>query len=55
MKLIAILLLLLGIAGLALGLMMVGDIGIAAIIGALAALLSAIGFWRVANRLPKSD
>lgn len=44
MKVIAILLIILGAIGLLLGLMMFGDIGIACIIGALAALLSGIGF-----------
>lgn len=45
MKAIATLLVILGIIGGFLGLMMFGDIGIAAIIGALAALLSGIGFF----------
>ncbi|WP_214626534.1 hypothetical protein [Paenibacillus agaridevorans] len=44
MKVIGILLLVLGIIGLFLGGMMFGDIGIAAIIGALTALLSGVGF-----------
>lgn len=55
MKLIALLLFLLGVVGIIIGSMMFGDIGIAAIIGALGALLSGIGFWRVGNRLPKSE
>lgn len=50
MKLIGILLIILGILGLLLGIMMFGDIGIAAIIGALSALLSGIGFLK-ANKL----
>ncbi|WP_179215954.1 hypothetical protein [Paenibacillus sp. MY03] len=44
MKVIGILLLVLGVIGLLLGGMMFGDIGIAAIIGALTALLSGVGF-----------
>lgn len=47
MKIIAILLLLLGAIGLLLSTMMFGDIGIAAGIGAMASLLSGIGFWKV--------
>ena len=44
MLLIGILLILLGIGGLFMGAIMFGDIGIACIVGALAALLSGIGF-----------
>ena len=44
MKVIGILLIVLGVLGILRGLMMFGDIGIACIIGALAALLSGIGF-----------
>ena len=44
MKIIAILLMVLGIMGIIAGSMMFGDISVAAIIGALAALLSGIGF-----------
>ena len=44
MKLIGILLVLLGIAGIVMGAMMFGDIGIACIVGALSALLSGFGF-----------
>ena len=40
MKVIAILQILLGVAGIFLGSMMFGDIGLACIVGALAALLS---------------
>ncbi|WP_197027315.1 hypothetical protein [Oribacterium sp. FC2011] len=43
MKVIAILLILVGVAGIFLGSMMFGDIGLACIVGALAALLSGIG------------
>jgi hypothetical protein len=44
LKIIGILLLVLGGIGLAMGAMMFGDIGIAAIIGASSAILSGIGF-----------
>lgn len=44
MKIIGILQLFIGITGIALGSAMVGDIGIAAIIGAVTALLSGVGF-----------
>lgn len=44
MKLIAILLIIIGVAGIALGCSMFGDIAIAAIIGATSALLSGLGF-----------
>lgn len=45
MLVIGVLLIILGAIGLLLGMMMFGDIGIACIIGALAALLSGIGFF----------
>lgn len=44
MKIIGIILIIVGIVGILLGAMMFGDIGVAAMIGALAALLSGIGF-----------
>ncbi|OAX49900.1 hypothetical protein [Paenibacillus sp. AD87] len=44
MKSIAILLLIVGVVGIALGGMMYGDIGIAAMIGSSTAVLSGIGF-----------
>lgn len=44
MKIIGILLIILGVVGFVMGLMMFGDIGVACIIGALAALLSGVGF-----------
>ena len=44
MKIISILLIILGAIGMLLGGMMFGDIGIAAMIGSLTALLSGIGF-----------
>ncbi len=51
MKVIAILLIVLGVIGIALGLMMFGDIGIACIVGAVAALLSGIGFLMANKKL----
>lgn len=51
MRLIGILLLILGIVGICLGGMMFGDIGIACFVGALAAILSGIGFLKVAKKL----
>lgn len=47
MKVIGILLIIVGAVGIIMGLMMFGDIGIACIIGAVAALLSGIGFLLV--------
>lgn len=44
MLVIGILLIILGAIGLIMGMMMFGDIGLACIVGALAALLSGIGF-----------
>lgn len=44
MKIIGIIEIVLGVLGILMGLMMFGDIGIACIVGALAALLSGIGF-----------
>lgn len=55
MKLIAILLMIVGIVGLFMGSMMVGDIGIAAIIGASGALLSGIGFYKISNQLKSTE
>lgn len=51
MKVIGILLILLGVIGVIMGSVMFGDIGVAAIIGALAALLSGIGFMIAAGKL----
>ena len=51
MKVIGILEIILGIIGILMGLMMFGDIGIACIVGALAALLSGIGFLIVAKNI----
>ena len=51
MKAIGILLIILGIVGILMGMVMFGDIGIACIVGALAALLSGIGFLSVSKKL----
>lgn len=51
MKLIGFLLIVVGIIGVAMGGMMYGDIGITCIIGALAALLSGIGFLSASKRI----
>lgn len=51
MKVIGILLIALGVIGILMGLMMFGDIGIACFVGALAALLSGIGFVKVSKKL----
>ncbi len=51
MKAIGILLMILGVIGIALGMMMFGDIGIACLVGALASLLSGIGFMITAKKL----
>ncbi|MCD8149508.1 MAG: hypothetical protein LUE92_08090 [Clostridiales bacterium] len=53
MRLIGILLIIVGIIGIAMGCVMFGDIGIACIIGALSGLLSGIGFLAAARRLRK--
>ena len=55
MVFIGILLIILGIAGVCLGGMMFGDIGIAAIIGALGAFLSGIGFLLGAKRIKRLE
>ncbi len=51
MKVIAILLIITGILGIIMGAMMYGDIGIAAYIGALSALLSGFGFFKLNKKL----
>lgn len=51
MKAIGILLIILGVVGILMGMVMFGDIGIACIVGALAALLSGIGFLLAARRI----
>ena len=48
-------LIILGVIGIAIGLMMFGDIGVACIVGALAALLSGFGFLSVNNKLNSSE
>jgi energy-converting hydrogenase Eha subunit C len=52
MKVISILLIVTGVIGVILGSMMFGDIGIAAFIGAITAILSGIGFI-ISNRKAK--
>ena len=51
MKAIGILLIILGVVGILMGMVMFGDIGIACIVGALAALLSGVGFLIAAKRI----
>lgn len=51
LKIIGILLVLLGVAGVFMGLMMFGDIGIACLVGALSAVLSGIGFLNVSGKI----
>ena len=53
MKIISILLLVVGVVGLGLGSMMFGDIGVAASVGGVAALLSGVGFSLVSKTLSK--
>ena len=55
MKTIGILLVIVGVLGLAMGLKMFGDIGIAAIIGGLGSLLSGLGFLLTFRRLTARD
>jgi hypothetical protein len=54
MKIIGIILLVVGAIGIALGLSMFGDIGIAALIGASTAILSGIGFLLAGKSLKKA-
>jgi hypothetical protein len=51
LKAIGIILIIVGIVGILMGLMMFGDIGIAALIGAITALLTGIGFFKLSNTL----
>lgn len=53
MKIIGFLLLLVGVLGLLTGMMMFGDIGIAAIIGSLVGILSGLGFLRMPKLIRK--
>ncbi len=53
MKIVGILLLIFGVAGIGLGSIMYGDIGIACIVGDLAALLSGIGFLMTSGEIKK--
>lgn len=53
MKAIGILLIILGIAGILMGFMMFGDIGVACIVGALGSLLSGIGFLSANKKINK--
>lgn len=53
MKVIAILLIIVGIIGIALGGMMYGDIGIACVVGAISALLSGVGFIIADKKIKK--
>ena len=55
MKIIAVLLVLLGVAGIGLGGMMFGDIGVAAMIGGASALLSGIGFFLAARAISSTS
>ncbi len=53
MKVIGILLIILGIVGIVMGLMMFGDIGVACLVGAFAAMLSGIGFIVVSVKIKR--
>ncbi|MDO5133069.1 MAG: hypothetical protein Q4D81_08810 [Eubacteriales bacterium] len=53
MKVIGILLVILGVAGVLLGMMMFGDIGVACIVGAIGSFLSGIGFIIAAGQFKK--
>lgn len=54
MKVIGVLLIIVGIIGILMGGAMFGDIGIAAMIGAITALLSGFGFINAAKKLKNS-
>lgn len=53
MRIISILLILVGLLGCAAGMVAIGDIGLACMIGGITALLSGIGFWIAAGKLKK--
>ena len=55
MKIISILLIVVGVLGVIMGGAMFGDIGIAAVIGAAAALLSRIGFWQQTKAITNKE
>lgn len=55
LRIIGILLVIVGVLGILMGMMMFGDIGIACIIGALASLLSGIGFMIAAGKFKKMN
>ena len=50
MKIIGFLLIIVGLIGFGMGGMMFGDIGLAAFVGAAAAILSGIGFLKIKNK-----
>ncbi len=53
MTVIGVLLIIAGIVGIIMGMMMFGDIGIACMVGAVAALLSGIGFMIASSQIKK--
>ncbi len=55
MKTIGIILVVIGILGIFLGSMMFGDIGLAAFIGAITAVVSGIGFIKIENSLSNTE
>ena len=55
MKAVGIILIVIGVVGILLRMMMYGDIGIAAIIGASGALVSGIGFLQVNKAIENLD
>ena len=53
MMILGILLIIWGVIGIAMGMMMFGDIGVACIVGAVTAILCGIGFILTNNKLKK--